>query len=664
MQIVKQGSRFIARCSYDERAVPKSAGFRWDGINKYWWTDSAAKADTLRDSAAVQALEAANAKAADERAAAVVLTRADDAPDVDVPCPDGLAYLPYQRAGIAFALARTNVLFGDEMGLGKTVQAIGVINSDPTIQRILIFCPASLKVNWRNELNRWLVRAFQIVIAEGSFCPVVFGDILIVNYDVADRHAAALRSVHWDMVIADEAHYMKNPLAKRTVAILGEPARKAKKKTPAKPEVLPIAARRRVFLTGTPIPNRPIEGFPLFHALNPGEFRNLFSYAKRYCAAQENGYGWDMSGSSHLDELQKKLRASIMVRRLKRDVLKELPAKRRSVIEIAANGASDAIEREQEAWARNEGDIERARLAVELAKAGTADEYADAVATLKKAASVAFTEMAQVRRDTAVAKIPYVIEHVTGVLESGCKVIVFAHHHAMIHGLREAFEGAAVIFGEVPVMERQAQVERFQTDAGCRVFIGGIQAAGVGLTLTAASHVVFAELDWVPGNITQCEDRAHRIGQHDMVTVEHLVLEGSIDASMARTLVAKQAILDQALDALPEPQAVVIPTSARDRAATEETTRTQIDREAAKMTPERIAAIHEGLQIIAGCCDGARELDGAGFSRIDSGIGKSLAQQGNLTARQAALGLRLLTKYRRQVPDRIILLAHVAQAGV
>jgi hypothetical protein len=201
--------------------------------------------------------------------------------------------------------------------------------------------------------------------------------------------------------------------------------------------------------------------------------------------------------------------------------------------------------------------------------------------------------------------------------------------------------------------DRDAAVTRFQTDPACMLFVGGIHAAGVGLTLTASAHVVFAELDWVPGNVTQAEDRTHRIGQTNAVLVQHLVLEGSLDARMVHILVDKQRVIDEALDKIHQAEPVV-PARDRKPAATESATRKSLDAEAERMTPERIAAIHQGLQILAGMCDGAHELDGAGFSRLDVLIGHSLAEAGSLTPRQAALGAKLVNKYRRQLPADLL----------
>jgi len=264
---------------------------------------------------------------------------------------------------------------------------------------------------------------------------------------------------------------------------------------------------------------------------------------------------------------------------------------------------------------------------------------------------VAFSEMSKIRHDTAVAKIPYVIEHLRTAMENG-KVVCFAHHHDVIEALKTEFGDAAVtLYGATEMSARQAAVDRFQSDEDILLFIGGIKAAGVGIGLFAASHVVFAELDWVPGNVTQCEDRCHRIGQQNMVMVDHLVFEGSIDARMARTLVEKQEVIADALDTITEaPEPIVPATPGRERAATESASRAKITAEAAKLTDEDIERIHAGLRTLAAMDqDRARELNGMGFSRIDCEIGHSLAASTALSARQAALGAKLVHKYRRQL---------------
>jgi SWI/SNF-related matrix-associated actin-dependent regulator 1 of chromatin subfamily A len=239
-----------------------------------------------------------------------------------------------------------------------------------------------------------------------------------------------------------------------------------------------------------------------------------------------------------------------MVRRLKKDVLLDLPAKRRQIIDLPANGAETAVQAEKAAFRAHEEKINALKkLAREAKKTGLA-EYKAAVQALRDGRAVAFGEISKYRHETAIAKIPAVIEHVTEMLESVEKIIVFAHHHDVIDALMAAFGAQAVhLTGQDSQESRQAAVDRFQADPSCHIFVGSITAAGVGITLTAASTVIFAELDWVPGNLSQAEDRAHRIGQTDSVLVQHLVLDGSLDANMARTLVRKQEIISSALDA-------------------------------------------------------------------------------------------------------------------
>jgi len=504
IKVTKEGSRWIARFPYhfETKEFVKQAGFRWDGMNRYWYTTYAEVAAKLDPEAAVAAAVAANQS--------LVQSRATDAA-VEIPVPAGLAYLPYQKAGIAYAQDRAAVLFGDEMGLGKTIQAIGAINADPSIESILIVAPASLKINWSRELRKWLVRDLSIGIAAGDDLPAT--QIVIVNYDILVRHRAALDARRWDLLISDEVHYAKNSKAQRTIALLGKNGKGG------------IAARKRIFLTGTPIVNRPKELWTLVQALDPAELgSNFFRFHKRYTNAHHNGYGWDFSGASNLGELQTKLRSKFMIRRLKADVLTELPPKRRQIIAIPANGAAKVIAAEKAA-------------------------YEEMVRRLDAGEKVDFAEMSRVRHDTAVAKIPYLIEHLEECLEAEAKVVCFIHHHDVAQKLKEHFPEAAFLTGEVASMnKRTEEVDRFQNDPSCKLFIGSIAAAGVGLTLTASSHVVFGELDWVPGNVSQAEDRCHRIGQRESVLVQHLVFDESVDALQAKMIVEKQGVITAALD--------------------------------------------------------------------------------------------------------------------
>jgi hypothetical protein len=210
---------------------------------------------------------------------------------------------------------------------------------------------------------------------------------------------------------------------------------------------------------------------------------------------------------------------------------------------------------------------------------------------------------------------------------------------------------AVSLTGETSLEERQQAVDSFQNNPDIKLFVGSIKAAGVGITLTAASTVVFAELDWVPGNITQAEDRSHRIGQTNSVLIQHLVLEGSLDAKMAKTIIEKQEIIEKALDKQIEitMKTLQLPTS--DTSATHKVKREAIAEEAKNITPEEIAIIHSKLRFLSSLCDGANSIDGMGFNKMDTAIGKSLANQYVLTPKQAILAKHILVKYKRQIGE-------------
>lgn len=650
MQLKYIEKHFVATGSFHEmvergvKDIPRGAGFRYSAKGEkpiedfaIWWTDDPTIAVALIDYATPKVSKVLH-KIDAERTKTLKASRAVEA-DIKVPAPEGLAYRPFQLAGIEFALGRENTLFGDEMGLGKTIQVIGVMNSHGAILTTLVICPATLKLNWKRELDKWLTRQPQSVEVAYANKPFPRADTVIINYDILAKFEAEIAAMKLDILVVDECHYVKNARAKRSK------------------QVKAIKAKRRFYLTGTPIVNRPIELWSIISELDPQTFNHFWSYARRYCDAKNNGFGWNLKGASNLPELQKKLRSTIMVRRLKSEVLKELPPKVRQVIELPANGARKVVEAETKAAAKVADKLASLKAAVELAKASDdPDEYDKAVKALKTGFGVAFTEMAQVRHDTAVAKIPQVIDHIKMALEAEHKVVVFAHHHDVVDALMAEFGKVAVeLTGRTSQVVRQENIDRFQNDKRVKVFIGSITAAGVGITLTAASHVIFAELDWVPGNVTQSEDRLHRIGQEGSVLVQHLVLEGSLDANMAKTLVSKQAVIDKALDSKEEVTVDKADPILPLQEPTESTSRERIRREAEKMTPKQVLATHAALKYLTTLDeDRARILNDAGFGKIDSHIGHSLASTGSLTARQAALGKRIVLKYHRQLEPGLV----------
>lgn len=610
---------------FKHKEKPKSVGFRWNEAAKAWWTkdfDKAAKLVEYGNEECQRVL----AGMAPERAANLDASRATDS-DLEIPCPAGLAYMPFQRGGIAYGLARFQhlyeteqqggVLIADEMGLGKTVQAVGLINADATVKRALVVCPASLKINWRRELERWLVRPLWTRIVGDHFA--TSDGVAIINYDVLHKHARAIAAWRPDLLIADEAHMAKNPNARRSKALYA------------------IDAERLVYLTGTPIVNRPAELWPLVSHLAPDAFPDERDYMSKYKFAEATS----RRGQGVLYALQQRLRASCMVRRLKKDVLTDLPPKRRQVIELPAATAGEAIANEQAAVSKFIAGMTELRLRVELAKASEEPaDYAAAVKALKEGASAWFGEISKLRHETALAKVPAVVGHIKETLEEGNKVVLFAHHHDVIDSFMQAFPKVSVkLTGQMVQTERQRSVDLFQRDPRVLLFVGSIQAAGVGLTLTASSHAVFAELDWVPGNMSQAEDRTHRIGQVNSVLVQHLVLEGSLDATMAKTLVSKQEVIDAALDNEAGELADMPIVPIEETHASANLTRARIERDAAGMGLAERLRVHRVMQDLAGV---------EGLNLIDARIAAEFAAYAGLTPRQAALAQRIAQKYGRE----------------
>ena len=432
--------------------------------------------------------------------------------------PEGLDYFGYQAAGIKVMLERPHTLLGDEMGLGKTIQAIGIINCRTEIESVLIITPASLKLNWERELRKWLTRSLSFVVATPSFYPIG-ANIVIINYELVKKYLTDLSSRRWDCIIGDEFHYCKNKSTQRTKAVTS------------------LEADYKIALTGTAIENKIDDLYPCLHWMYPDWFPSERGFVKAYKNKER--------------ELNRDLRATVLLRRLKKDVLTDLPPKTRQVIELPADGVEAIVAAEMEEFHRRQHVIQELRWAVDEAKeAGNHEDYKKLIGRLNSAVGVMFTEMAKVRKATAVAKAPFLLEHIKNVAEQEPKAVIFAHHHEVIDKLVKGLDPniTAHIDGRTSQIARDQAVERFQEDDTCRFFVGGIEAAGVGLTLTASRICIFGEMVWKPSTLTQAEDRIHRIGQKGNALIQHVVLEKSLDLLMAEKVIQKQDLIDKALN--------------------------------------------------------------------------------------------------------------------
>jgi SWI/SNF-related matrix-associated actin-dependent regulator 1 of chromatin subfamily A len=457
----------------------------------------------------------------------------------DIPVPEGEELLPFQVTGINDLLRRQTSLLADEMGLGKTIQVLCMINVlnarraiDTPMLKVLVICPNSLKLNWKHEAEKWLVDKYDMEVAGAGL--FMFSDFTIINYESLQRHDPVIFAHPWDIVIVDEAHYVKNPSSIRAKMV-----NKVNKNA------------RLVMLTGTPIVNYPFELFPLIHQLDPATWPSFAKFESRYCIGKKYG--------RNLKELNQRLYDSIMTRRLKKDVLQDLPKKRRQVIELDSSGYEELLDEEKRLWEGKDKSMEKTLMDLVNSSSVSENEldFSAIVEALKYDKRYFFEEISRIRHEVAVAKLPQVIEHlesvldyIPGIITEGEKIVCFAHHLDVIDALYQKFKPIAVkVVGGQSLEDRDAAVQKFQNDPRCRLFIGGLKVAGVGLTLTAASHAVFAEQDWVPGTLTQAEDRLHRIGQTaESILIQHLVMENSMDSKMIKTTIRKQKQIDQAIN--------------------------------------------------------------------------------------------------------------------
>lgn len=425
----------------------------------------------------------------------------------------------YQKEGAAFLMERDNAILADQMGLGKTIQVLSAF-SEMNIGRkenVLIVCPASLKRNWEREMGRWWPdRIGDVSVLDGRRNTRV-SPISIINYDILQHNLELIQTKRWAYAVADEAHYVKEASSQRTRALLS------------------ISAGTRWTLTGTPVLNRPMEFYPPLWWLRQKLADDKQAYALRYCGAfyDAKRQEWNYRGASNIEELRDHLR-EIMLRRLKADVLSELPPKIKQRVELNISASAQADIYEQQRAAGNALSIVFAHLEQGSLKFGNVGDLAALRASLGR------------------AKIEGAVHFVKDLLEeTDEKVVVFAHHAPVIAGLMAGLAEykAVKIDGSVPPNRRLDRVDKLEQDPDCRVLVGNIQAAGEGLNMTKAATVVFVEYDWVPGKNEQAEDRTHRFGQQKAVNIFYLAVNRTIDGMIADVLVTKENTLSPLLGA-------------------------------------------------------------------------------------------------------------------
>ena len=417
--------------------------------------------------------------------------------------------LSHQKESIQKLVENKKFILADDMGLGKTTSTI-IAAIEANAKKVLIICPATLKINWKREIENYSDKS--VYIAEGKNFNIE-SDYVIINYDIIKnfhdpkkKTDSQILNSNFDLVIVDEAHYIKNASAQRTKLI----------------NDIVKSVERIWLLTGTPMTSRPIDYFNLLSLVDSPVAKNWMAYAIRYCQGYQFNVGgrkvWNIMGASNLEELRDRT-ASTILRRLKEDVL-DLPDKIITPVYL--------------------------RLKSNLYEEVMGDYYNwyEKNPEESKSLTVQFTKLTKIRQIIADEKISQTIELAENIIEQGKKVIIFCNFTDSLNKICEHFGKIAVkVDGSMPKPNRQHSVDEFQDNEKIKVFVGNIKAAGVGLTLTAAEAVIMNDLSFLPSDHSQAEDRAYRYGQKNNVLVYYPIFENTIEGIIYDILNNKKQVI-------------------------------------------------------------------------------------------------------------------------
>ncbi|CAG4956251.1 unnamed protein product [Parnassius apollo] len=409
--------------------------------------------------------------------------------------------MPFQEEGVRFGIARRGrCMIADDMGLGKTFQALAIASYYRHNWPMLIVTTSSMRETWQSKIHELLpsVPLMNIVTLSSSKDTQLVADrqteVVIVSYKITSMHTDLLKNKNFGVVIIDESHYLKSHKSQCTAALLA----------------LCRGSARVLLLSGTPALSRPAELYTQLALIEPRFFPSYTEYGKRYCAGKQTSFGWDMTGQSNLTELQIILQKRFLIRRTKEQVLTKLESKTRETV-LLDQSLLQFTKEDQKGLSQ------------------MAETYKSTKSTERHAALITFFS------ESAKVKIPAICKYIKQLLreESTEKFLVFAHHRNVIDAicltLDETGTHYICIVGSTPANTRADLVERFQYSSCCRCAVLSITAANSGLTLTAANLVLFAELHWNPGILTQAESRAHRIGSRGSVRVRYLLAARTAD---------------------------------------------------------------------------------------------------------------------------------------
>ena len=417
--------------------------------------------------------------------------------------------LEHQKEAIQKLVENKKFILADDMGLGKTTSTI-IAALESGAKKVLIICPATLKINWKREIENYSDKS--VYIAEGKNFSTE-ADFVIINYDIIKnfhdtkkKGESQILDANFDLVVVDEAHYIKNATAQRTKLI----------------NDLVKKVGRLWLLTGTPMTSRPIDYFNLLSLIESPVAKNWMAYAIRYCQGYQFNVGgrkvWNVMGASNLEELRDRT-AGLTLRRLKENVL-DLPDKIITPVYLRL----------------------KSKMYEEIM--GEYYDWYDKNPEESKSLTVQFTKLTKIRQVIADEKIAQTIELAENIVEQGKKVIIFCNFTDSLNKICEHFGKSAVkVDGSMSKPERQHSVDSFQESDKVKVFVGNIKAAGVGLTLTAAEAVIMNDLSFLPSDHAQAEDRAYRYGQKNNVLVYYPIFENTIEGIIYDILNNKKQVI-------------------------------------------------------------------------------------------------------------------------
>ena len=516
-------NKLALKCAFEEKELAKSVpGWKWNGQMKVWEYPIEKETVDQLVSTFPNLKVAPDVKEHVKRIERnrMKLLELKEIKDVDINVPFADKLRNYQRVGANFLSTTGKCILADDMGTGKTLQTITACE-ELGAKRVLVVCPNSLKWNWHDEVGKWTDS--KAVVVDGARAKrekaieEFDGKYLIINYESMRLHEE-LQKMHWDVLVLDEAHKIKNRKAQQTKAV---------KK---------VKADRVFLLTGTPMLNRPDELWSLLHRLYPDKFRSYWRFVERYCTITDNGWGKEIGmGTPEQQEELKRLLAPIMLRRTKKEVLTELPDKIHQRFLVELTGKQAKIYKSME------------RDAIATLSNGETIAAPVVIAQITRLRQIAVSTQLLSEEVAESAKFEALMELIQDNI-TGHKIVVFSQFRRAIELFSKQLDEAGIkwvaVTGAVKQEDRHQATKDFQEKDDVRVMLATIEAAAHGLTWTAADIAVFLDRHWTPAINAQAEDRLHRMGQKNSVTIVNMVARGTVEEYIEKLLEAKGESFD------------------------------------------------------------------------------------------------------------------------